>query len=70
MFSVYVCAHQTWFCAWVVFERSCLHETGNGSNENGNRPFEKPLGASEQYIEHQKATIDLIQGGSTVTLAW
>lgn len=33
---------------------------------NGIRPLEKTLGGwgpSEQYIEHQKATIDLIQWG-------
>ena len=47
----------------MVFERSCLYEAGKRSNGNGNRPSEKPLGASEQYIEYQKATIELIQKG-------
>lgn len=46
-----------------MFERSCLYEAGKRSNGNGNRPSEKPLGASEQYIEYQKATIELIQKG-------
>lgn len=47
-----------------VFERSCLYEAGKGSNGNGNRPSDKPLGTPEQYIERQKATIELIPGGA------
>lgn len=46
-----------------MFERSCLYEAGKGSNGNGNRPQAEPLWASEQYIEYQKATIELIQKG-------
>lgn len=38
-----------------------FYEAGKRSNGNGNRPSEKPFGASEQYIEYQKATIELIQ---------
>lgn len=34
-----------------------------GSNGNGNSPLEMPLWASEQYIDHQKARVDLIQWG-------
>lgn len=45
---------------------------GEGAMGNGIRPLEKTLGSggpSEQYIEHQKATIDLIQWGRVVTFA-
>lgn len=43
---------------------------GKGAMEMETGHLKKPLGASEQYIEHQKATIDLIRGGSAVTFAW